>query len=70
MHAWRPALALSLKTAGNPLFDHWIDIEGAVNVIETYLGARLLAPVNDYAKRALTVSGRSSPASRRSRPQA
>lgn len=46
------ALALSRKTADDPLFDHWIDVEGAVNVIETYLGARAIAPVNDFAKNA------------------
>ena len=46
------ALALSRKTPDNPLFDHWIDVEGAVNVTETYLEARLLAPANAYAKRA------------------
>lgn len=27
---------------GGPLFDYWIDVEGAVNVVETYLGARAL----------------------------
>lgn len=37
------ALALARKTPDNPLFDHWIDVEGAVNVIETYAGARVLA---------------------------
>jgi acetyl esterase/lipase len=46
------ALALSRKNADNPLFDHWIDVEGAVNVIETYAGARVLAPVNGFAKNA------------------
>lgn len=46
------ALALSRKTADNPLFDHWIDVEGAVNVIETYMGARALAPFNGFAKNA------------------
>lgn len=46
------ALALSRKNTDNPLFDHWIDVEGAVNVIETYLGARALAPVNAFAKNA------------------
>ena len=45
------ALALSSKAA-KPVFDHWIDVEGAVNVIETYLGARALAPVNAFAKNA------------------
>lgn len=46
------ALALARKNADNPLFDHWIDVEGAVNVIETYAGARLLAPFNATAKKA------------------
>lgn len=47
------ALALKAKRAnGQPLFDYWFDIEGAVNVSETYTGARLLAPVNAFAKNA------------------
>lgn len=37
---------------GSPLFDYWFDIEGAVNVIETYAGARALAPVNGTAANA------------------
>lgn len=37
------------RSDGSPLFDYWIDVEGAVNVIETYAGASILAPVNDYA---------------------
>lgn len=41
------ALALARKTPDNPLFDHWIDAEGAVNVIETYAGARVLASTNN-----------------------
>lgn len=40
------------KSDDTPLFDHWFDIEGAVNVIETYAGARLLAPVNGTAANA------------------
>lgn len=40
------------KTDGSPLFDYWIDVEGAVNVIETYAGASLLAPANAFAKSA------------------
>jgi acetyl esterase/lipase len=35
-----------------PLFDYWVDVEGAVNVVETYLGARALAPVNAFAANA------------------
>lgn len=40
------------RSDGSPLFDYWFDIEGAVNVIETYLGARALAPVNGTAANA------------------
>lgn len=37
---------------GKPLFDYWVDVEGAVNVTETYQGARALAGVNGFAKNA------------------
>lgn len=37
-------------TAG--LFDWWLDIEGAANVIETYFEARTLAPAVAYARQA------------------
>ncbi len=37
---------------GGPLFDHWIDVEGAVNVTETYNEASLLAPANEFAANA------------------
>jgi pimeloyl-ACP methyl ester carboxylesterase len=37
------------RSDGSPLFDYWIDIEGAANVTETYTGARILAPVNAFA---------------------
>ena len=37
---------------GAPLFDVWFDIEGAVNVIETYAGASALADVNEFARNA------------------
>lgn len=38
---------------GRPLFDYWVNIEGATNVIETYLSARLLAQTgNQFAKNA------------------
>ena len=37
---------------GGPLFDYWFDIEGAVNVIETYAGASVLAPANTFAANA------------------
>lgn len=35
-----------------PLFDWWFDVEGAVNVVETYHGARVLAPANGFAANA------------------
>ena len=38
---------------GQPLFDYWVDVEGAANVTETYLGARQLAPVNTFAANAV-----------------
>lgn len=37
---------------GKPLFDYWVAVEPAVNVTETYLGARALAPVNGFAANA------------------
>lgn len=37
---------------GDPLFDHWFNIEGAVNVTETYNEASLLAPANAFAAKA------------------
>jgi acetyl esterase/lipase len=38
---------------GRPLFDYWVDIEGATNVIETYLTARLVAATgNQFAANA------------------
>ena len=40
------------RSNGDPLFDYWVDVEGAVNVIETYFGARALAPVNEFAANA------------------
>ena len=50
------ALALSKdvkRSDGKPLFDYWIDVEGAVNVSETYHEARLVAQSgNAYAKKA------------------
>lgn len=46
------AAAGATRSNGKPLFDYWIDIEGANNVIETYTGARLLAPVNAFAANA------------------
>lgn len=40
------------RSNGDPLFDFWIDIEGAANVTETYTGARILAPFNAFAAQA------------------
>lgn len=37
-----------------PLFDYWVDIEGANAVAETYTGARILAPANAFARNAQT----------------
>lgn len=45
--------AQAKRTNGTPLFDYLFDIEGAVNVTETYLEARALAPVNTYARDAV-----------------
>lgn len=49
------ALALSRdlrRSDGGPLFDYWVNVEGAVNLIETYLSARALAPANSTAANA------------------
>ena len=43
------AASRATRHDGRPLFDYWFDIEGATNVIETYVGARVLAPVNAFA---------------------
>ncbi len=40
------------RTGGKPLFDEWVDVEGAANVLETYQGARALAGVNTFAAHA------------------
>jgi hypothetical protein len=48
-------LALAAKPkrqGGRPLFDEWVDVEGAADVTETYLGARVLSPVNAFAANA------------------
>ena len=48
-------LALAAKptrTGGAPLWDQWVDVEGAANVLETYQGARALAGVNTFAAHA------------------
>ena len=46
------AAAGATRTGGAPLFDYWINVEGATNVIETYNEARLLAPANATAANA------------------
>jgi hypothetical protein len=47
------AAAGALRADGTtPLFDHWIAVEPAANVIETYLEASLLAPANSTAANA------------------
>ena len=48
------ALAAQPKRQGGaPLYDQWVDVEGAANVTETYLGARVLAPANTFAAHAV-----------------
>ena len=37
---------------GSPLWDWWVDVEGAVNLTETYLEARAVAPANQFAANA------------------
>jgi hypothetical protein len=47
------ALAAQPKRSGGaPLWDEWVDVEGAANVLETYQGARALAGVNTFAANA------------------
>ncbi|MGH2702707.1 MAG: alpha/beta hydrolase family protein, partial [Actinomycetota bacterium] len=47
------ALAKDAKQRnGGPLWDYWVDVEGVANVIETYTGARALAPGNAFAGQA------------------
>jgi Prolyl oligopeptidase family len=41
-----------VNAQGGPLFDYWFNIEGAVNVVETYAGASVLAPANGFAANA------------------
>jgi acetyl esterase/lipase len=41
-----------MDARGKPLFDYWVAVEPAVNVTETYQGARALAPVNEFAAHA------------------
>lgn len=39
------------RITGNdvPLFDYWVDVEGAVNIIETYFAARGAGDANEFA---------------------
>jgi hypothetical protein len=46
------AAARAKRLDGRPLWDFWFNVEGAVNVIETYTGARVLAPGNTFANNA------------------
>ncbi|MGH2728301.1 MAG: alpha/beta hydrolase family protein, partial [Actinomycetota bacterium] len=39
----------AVRADGAPLFDYWVDIEGVNNLIEEYLIARAIAPVNEGA---------------------
>jgi fermentation-respiration switch protein FrsA (DUF1100 family) len=41
------------QPGGKPLFDWWVDVEGAANVTETYVGARVLAGANEFAANAV-----------------
>jgi acetyl esterase/lipase len=58
------------RTDGSPLFDYWIDVEGATNVIETYQSARLLAPANAFAAGAVRDIEREAGGSLEERPEA
>lgn len=44
--------AKPMRSGGKPLFDFWVNIEGAANVTETYNSASLIAPANEYATNA------------------
>lgn len=61
MGANMSGLALALTGAndikranGKPLFDYWVDVEGSVNLIETYLAARAAGAANATAANAKT----------------
>ncbi|HVL32458.1 MAG TPA: prolyl oligopeptidase family serine peptidase [Actinomycetota bacterium] len=41
--------AKAKRSDGKPLFDYWVDIEGAANALETYLEASAIASGNAYA---------------------
>ncbi len=40
------------RSGGRPLFDYWVDVEGATNLSETFLEATAVSPVNAFAARA------------------
>ncbi len=40
------------RADGSPLFDYWVAVEPAVDVSQTYLGASVLAPANEFAANA------------------
>ena len=46
------AAGATRPTTGAPLFDYWVDVEGATNVIETYHEATLAAPASTTAANA------------------
>lgn len=44
------ALALQPRRPdGRPLYDHWIGVEGAFNLIELYEGSRVVTQISDFA---------------------
>jgi len=47
------ALALNPKRPdGRPLYDHWIGVEGAFNLIELYEGSRAVSQISEFAANA------------------
>lgn len=47
------ALALQPKRPdGRPLYDHWIGVEGAFNLIELYQGSRAVSAISEFAANA------------------
>jgi pimeloyl-ACP methyl ester carboxylesterase len=40
------------RADGSPLFDYWVDVEGATSLIETYAEATAVGPANVYADEA------------------
>ena len=43
----------AVRGDGSPLFDYWVDVEGVNNLIEEYLVARGIAPVNELGAMAV-----------------